>query len=168
VLTLLMAATAGIIAVQVVRHCGSGDGAVAVSCKNRRADDEIGGNVTIAEDHDAIRNLLGRYNHAIDAQQVDEWVSLFTDDGVFDRGGSVASGPDELRTVAESVKGPMRHVIANEVIDVDGDEANVRAYVFVFAGSPPVVRTSGTYDDQLRRVDGAWRFSRRTFRPDPS
>jgi uncharacterized protein (TIGR02246 family) len=124
--------------------------------------------VSVTEDRDEIRNLLARYNHAIDSQQVDAWAGMFTDDGVFDVGGRVAKGTDELRAFAEGVKGPMRHVIANEVIDVEGDEARVQAYVFVYAGSPPAVRTLGTYDDELRRVDGAWRFSRRTFRPDPT
>lgn len=124
------------------------------------------GTSTTSEDRDAIRELMARYNHAIDGHLVEEWVGLFADDGIFEAGGRVMTGADELRTFAEGVQGVGRHVVANEVIDLDGDAASARAYVFVLGGSPPAVRIMGTYDDEVRRVDGRWRFARRTFRAD--
>jgi hypothetical protein len=119
----------------------------------------------IVEDRDEIRQLLARYVHAIDAGKGDDWAATFTDDGVFDMGGRSVEGAVALRAFAEG-RGGARHVVANEVIDVDGDEARVQAYVFVFAGTPPTGTVSGSYDDSLRRVDGRWRFARRAFTPD--
>lgn len=119
----------------------------------------------IVEDRDEIRQLMARYTHAIDAGRGDDWAATFTDDGVFEMPGHSVAGTAALRAFAEG-RGGARHVVANEVIDVDGDEARVRAYVFVFAGSPPVARAAGGYDDRLRKVDGRWRFARRAYTPD--
>ncbi|MGD9797342.1 MAG: nuclear transport factor 2 family protein [Acidimicrobiia bacterium] len=124
------------------------------------------GTTATAEDRELVRELLARYNHAIDGRLVDEWVGLFTDDGVFDAGGRVLKGADELRGFAENLGLAGRHVVANEVIDLQGDEGTVKAYVLVFAGSPPAVAVMGAYEDEVRRVDGRWRFARRTFTPD--
>jgi uncharacterized protein (TIGR02246 family) len=125
------------------------------------------GTTTEIEDREAIRELLARYNHAIDSHQIDELVGLFTDDGVFEAGGGRAmKGPDELRAFAEGVPAGLRHFLANEIIDVDGDEATVRAYLFILAGKPAAAVTIGVYADLVHRVDGRWRFARRTFTPD--
>lgn len=122
--------------------------------------------VTEIQDREEIRALLARYNHAIDAHRSEEWVGLFTDDGVFDSGGRVLQGAAQLRAFADSVPPGLRHVVANELVDVRGDEATVSAYLFILAGTPRSVVTVGVYDDEVRRVDGRWRFARRTFTPD--
>jgi uncharacterized protein (TIGR02246 family) len=124
------------------------------------------GSATASEDREEIRELLARYNHAVDSHQVEEWAGLFTDDGVFDSGGRTLKGADELRSFAESVPVGLRHVVANEIIDLDGDQATVRAYLFILAGKPAAIATTGVYEDEVRRVDGRWRFARRTFTPD--
>jgi uncharacterized protein (TIGR02246 family) len=121
--------------------------------------------MSVAEDRDEIRQLLARYVHAIDAGRGDDWAATFTDDGVFDMNGRSIQGAEALRAFAEG-RGGARHVVANEVIDVDGDEARVQAYVFVFAGTPPAGTVSGSYEDALQRVDGRWRFTKRAFTPD--
>ncbi|HEY2330279.1 MAG TPA: nuclear transport factor 2 family protein [Acidimicrobiales bacterium] len=124
------------------------------------------GTVAEIEDREEIRELLARYNHTIDAHQSDEWVGLFTDDGVFDAGGRAMQGPDELRAFADGVPVGLRHVIANEIIELDGDQATVKSYLFILAGKPAAVMTTGVYVDSVRRVDGRWRFARRVFTPD--
>jgi ketosteroid isomerase-like protein len=119
-----------------------------------------------ADDLDAIRRLLAEYCHAIDGGDSEGWAGLFTEDGVFDLGGSALVGREALAKFAASVPPGGRHVVVNELIDIDGDEASVRAYLFLFAGSPAAVATRGTYDDKLQRGPDGWRFARRAFTPD--
>jgi ketosteroid isomerase-like protein len=117
------------------------------------------------DDREAIRDLLARYNHAIDGRQLDTWVSLFTDDAIFEAQGQVFKGAKELRTFADNWEIVGRHVTANELIEVNGNEATVQAYVFLLTGSPPIVMGMGSYVDEVRRVDGRWCFAKRIFTP---
>jgi ketosteroid isomerase-like protein len=119
---------------------------------------------TLAEDRDEILQLMYRYNHAIDGHAPEAWASTFTDDAVFDAAGRVATGRDDLLRFAASIKDPMRHIVANPVIDVQGDTAHVKAYITVIKGG--AIGTVGTYDDQLVRTPDGWRFSKRVFTPD--
>ena len=52
-------------------------------------------------------------------------------------------------------------MLVNPLIDVDGDQATVRAYLMVLRGQ--TVSTTGTYEDALVRLADGWRFSRRVF-----
>jgi len=50
----------------------------------------------------------------------------------------------------------------NEIIAVDGDRAAVRSYVLVVGGGSEVrLGVAGRYEDELRRVNGSWRFAER-------
>ena len=121
---------------------------------------------TRAEDRDDIRQLLAEYNHAIDHADDERWAALFTEEGTFDMGRDPVVGREGLRKFAASMPPGMRHVVANEVIDVDGDDAQVRAYVMLYGGSPPSLAMMGEYEDTLRRTADGWRFARRVFRAD--
>jgi 3-phenylpropionate/cinnamic acid dioxygenase small subunit len=121
---------------------------------------------TLSEDRDEIRQLLARYNHLIDSHDEEGWPALFTDDAVFDPGGDPLVGEEALRKFAASVPPGLRHVVVNEVIDIEGDEAHARAYLLLFAGTPRALAMMGTYEDTLRRTEGGWRFTRRVFRAD--
>lgn len=125
------------------------------------------------EDELAIRQLIARYNHAIDSGDGPAYAAAFTDDGVLDVGDFVVTGRDALYAFAESfavtVRAP-RHIASNLVIEGDGDRAELRAYVQLYSldGTPPrqEVRASGIYTDTLVKEDGGWRFVRRTFAND--
>ncbi len=126
-----------------------------------------------AEDQLAIRDLAARYNHAIDSGDGGAYADTFVDDGVLDAGAFVLEGRSALEAFppqfAGSVRAP-RHVATNLVIDGDGDRAELRAYVQLYAmvGDPPrqEVAASGTYADTLVRAGGTWRFVRRTYTAD--
>jgi ketosteroid isomerase-like protein len=123
---------------------------------------------SLVDDRDAIRDLMARYNHAIDGGEAEEWAALFTADALFDTGQRF-SGTDELLAFAQGVASSgrrTRHVVANAVIEVDGDRATCQAYLLLYAGSPPQLALTGAYEDELVRVGGSWRYSRRTFIPD--
>jgi hypothetical protein len=116
-----------------------------------------------------IARTLHRYGHAIDAGDEATWVDLFTADGEFQvrgrGGGYTISGRAELAAFASRhsrrPEAFHQHVVTQPVIDVDGDRARCvsRFFVLVMDGERPVVRTFGTYHDELvRSEDGQWRF----------
>ena len=118
---------------------------------------------TITEDRDEILQLLYRYNHAIDNGDAEGWADTFTADAVFDAGGNLMSGREDLVAFASSVHGS-RHVVANPVIDIAGDTATVRAYILLSRGEP--LSVVGTYEDDVVRTDDGWRFAKRVFTPE--
>jgi hypothetical protein len=126
------------------------------------------------DDREAIRDVLSRYCHYVDAGEGDKWAELFTEDGSFGReGGSfdIGVGPfvgrAALRKMASRFRADGLHFSANPVITVDGDDATVTSYVLVLQGREhPEVRMSGRYEDRLRKVDGRWLFSSRHLSTD--
>ena len=117
----------------------------------------------------AITRTLHRYGHAIDAGDEATWVDLFTVDGEFQvrgpSGGYTISGREELAAFASRhsrrPEAFHQHVVTQPVIDVDGIRARCvsRFFVIVMDGERPVVRTFGSYHDELERGDdGQWRF----------
>lgn len=124
---------------------------------------------TISEDREAIRDILARYSLHIDSGEVDKWVSLFTDDGVFDVGfgADPVVGREALRGFASSLEvGTMHHLFTDQVIDVDGDLATCTASAVVL--SKGIVMVAGRSFDEFQRVDGSWRIRYRSFKVDPS
>ena len=123
---------------------------------------------SLAEDRDEIRDLYGRYCLHVDTGTPEQLADLFTPDGEF--GGVVEPviGTEALRRfAAENLArgGGMHHMVSNMSIDVDGDDAVGTASVAIYLGGAPAI--VGRYRDELRRVDGRWKFSRRNFMPDP-
>jgi hypothetical protein len=118
---------------------------------------------TTAEDRDEILELLYRYCHTIDSHQCEEWVSLFTSDGVYEgREGRITAGSERLAKLVASTKGMvMRHVAANPLIEVTGDTARVHSYEMVLKGT--TIASTGSHEDELVRTPDGWRFARRKF-----
>ena len=122
-----------------------------------------------ADDHVEIRNLAGRYSHALDLGEPAAWAEVFTDDGVMEM---VAQGyeikGEALRSLArDGAPSRARHIPATFVIDGAGDEATMRSYVTVVSTDDPArIVFQGRYEDRLRRVDGQWRIARRRILTD--
>lgn len=122
---------------------------------------------TLAEDREAIRDVLARYCLYIDAARGDEWAALFTEDAAFDtRMGDPVVGREALAAMASATPArSMHHMFTNLVIDIEGDEATCDASAMVMSKSA-IMMTARTHDE-LRRVDGNWLISFRTYEPDP-
>lgn len=134
-----------------------------------------------ALDYEEIRQLLARYNFAIDLGDVTGWVSCFTEDGIFrvtgvsekSPLGGTRQGPDALGAYARAHfaanKGRARHWTSNLVIEpatADGEDVAVtmRCYLNAYqvgTGTEPKLRVTGIYEDDLRRVAGRWLFAQR-------
>jgi hypothetical protein len=135
---------------------------------------------TYALDRAQIEDLQGRYLFAMNWGDFATYASTFTEDGVLDWARNTVTGRDAIRQEAEvlwqvfsgleegetATSAPTRrHFIANTVLEIDEDTAVGRAYWYEFdigmSGQQPFVLAYGHYEDELRKVDGKWLFSRR-------
>jgi hypothetical protein len=128
-----------------------------------------------ALDYEEIRQLLARYNFAIDLGDADGWAACFTEDGAFECAGLPDDSPfggryegtAALRAYATRhaglYKGRARHWNWNLEIEGDGATAAMRCYLLALSvGKPPAVKgSSGIYRDRLVKRDGRWLFAER-------
>jgi hypothetical protein len=129
-----------------------------------------------ADEAEAIRQLLTRYNFAIDFGDAEAWTACFTSDGTFECIGVPEGSPmggrhvgaDGLLAYAQrhfaTAKGHARHWNWNIDIDIDGDTATMRCYLLALSVGrqrPSVISGTGIYRDTLRKVDGRWLFAER-------
>ena len=133
-----------------------------------------------AADRANIEDLQARYMFALDWQDAEAYAATFTEDGVLDWAKGVAEGraaiAEEARGMRahfakfEAADAPtrparLRHFISNVTLAIDGDRATGRAYWFELNNDVrdrwPYVGGYGHYEDELRRVEGQWLFSRR-------
>jgi hypothetical protein len=117
------------------------------------------------EDKYEITELVARYNYALDTGDGDAWAATFTEDGVF----GTLTGTESLAEFArDRDNARQRHWTNNLVIDGEGREATLSCYLHVtLVGAPGIeIVTTGLYTDQLRRVDGEWKFARRELEID--
>lgn len=118
-------------------------------------------------DRQAIDQLVaGDYPRALDAHDWDAYVANFTEDGELSLGAQSAKGHDEMKKLLEGL-GDERidHVITNLSYRIDGDTAMGGAYwqdIGLVNGAPGVI-VAGHYDDTLRKVDGEWKFAKRSI-----
>lgn len=119
------------------------------------------------DDERAIRRLMARYCHTVDDGAFEEVAVLWTDDAELALRGQTAIGPAAIAKVLAGRQTPeLRglHVIANAIIDVEGDTAcAVSDFLFMRreGGPDPIVKFIGRYLDRFVRTPDGWRFRRR-------
>ena len=53
----------------------------------------------------------------------------------------------------------MRHYTTNVIVRGDGERARAESYVLAITGAPGAsMPTTGRYEDELLKVDGAWKI----------
>ncbi|CAI4218912.1 unnamed protein product [Parascedosporium putredinis] len=122
----------------------------------------------ILEDKDAITSLLNRYCNTADDR---DWVSFgqcFTEDGVmcFENWGDVV-GQEKITAAAGGAEDRfegLQHSMTNQQVDVDGDEAACRCYLWFAAtmdrSKPHEYHAfGGHYRFKFRRTAEGWRIS---------
>lgn len=125
--------------------------------------------MSMADEKDAIRELMARYCHHLDACRFAKVAELFVDDGEWTTTYGAARGPAEIEAMLASVvprpgEGPQRkHYITNIIIELAGDRARaISDYLVVReseGGLMPVM--GGTYQDAFVKRNGSWFFSRK-------
>lgn len=134
-----------------------------------------------ALDYEEIRQLVARYNFAVDFGDAEGWAACFTPDGVFTSmpEGGPLSGRHEGRDALVAYgkvhfkvsKGRARHWNWNLDIEGDGERATMRCYLAAYSAtapdSPAVLRATGVYRDVLVKTGQGWRFATRDVHVDP-
>ena len=121
------------------------------------------------EDREQIRELYARYAYTVDLGHYADWVACFTEDGIFESPlfGKHQGSQGLLKFTArykESHGGAqVRHVMSNVSFSIAGDRAVGGCYLNYYHCKDGKVSLSalGRYEDQLRKVDGEWRFESR-------
>jgi len=125
------------------------------------------------EDAEAIRNLKARYAALCDQQyDADRIAVLFTEDALWDSPGlGRFEGREAIRNFfrgASKIFSFAIHYSLNGQIEVDGDTARARWYLFmpctVAAGNRAMWRASIDHETYAR-VDGAWMFATKRSEP---
>ena len=120
---------------------------------------------TASEDREEIRELYARYCLYFDQGMAAEWAQLYTEDGEFVGAGQHLHGRQAMEEfLAGQARSDVHRFTCNHVIELHGDRAFSRSSVLLIAGG--AVLSSGRTEDQLTRVDGAWRIAHRRFTPD--
>ena len=125
---------------------------------------------TAADDIAAICALKSSYCWYFDDSNLEDLLTLFTDDAVCELGtfGSW-SGRDEIASgyraqmVDSQVPGGRMHALSNPLIDVDGDRATGRWSLVdydISGGSEQPIRLLASYRDEYRYLDGRWLMAR--------
>ncbi len=133
-----------------------------------------------ARDRAEIEDLQARYLFAFDWQDGEAYASTFTEDGILDFAGGVIKGRAAIQEEIETFgimldkrnaallperPARLRHYISNVIIKVEGDTAKSRSYWWEFNNDQrdrtPYVGAYGHYEDDLKKVNGQWLFSKR-------
>ena len=127
---------------------------------------------------ESIRDLVARYNANGDTGRFAQVFELFADDAVmelrnYDGSIEVYDGLERVQTIFTGTKekvnaqaassGPayLRHNTSTHQIDlIDADHAKGRAYFFVIVDHG--LDHWGRYVDDYVRIDGTWKFAKRT------
>ena len=114
--------------------------------------------------------LISRYAFHLDDRDFEALKGLFVPSARMDysaQGGPAGERDEIVPWLDETVSGfPMsQHVIANRLIEVDGDEATARSYLYNPMGLPDGRTTFlGTgYRDRFVRTSDGWRFAERVI-----
>ena len=121
-------------------------------------------------DRAAIHDVLMRYCRGVDRCDLDLVRSAYHRDAVDDHGYWKGSGWDFAASIVRDVarrSSATTHAVANELIALHGDTADVESYVFAYlcppAGESQLVNLfAGRYVDRFERREGEWRIVRRT------
>lgn len=127
-----------------------------------------------------IRTVLARIAQLADTGDLEEYLTLFTEDAVWgmpdnpavgmtanEKKGhaEILAGAQERR--ASGLQGPgteSRHVLTTIAINVESeDRATARSYFMFFdsTSTTPTLRTMGQYDDVLVKGERGWQLARR-------
>ena len=137
---------------------------------------------SFADDRAEIENLMYKYVMAMDGRDGDAYAATFTEDGVLDYAGGVLKGRTAISNMINGLKtgdakrkaddksglraAKTHHMVTNFVLDVHGNTATGRAYWQSVSNAGPIRRNAavsgfGHYEDELRRVNGHWLFTKR-------
>jgi hypothetical protein len=121
------------------------------------------------DDIDQIRMLTARYNFAADGGDREAMLDCYIPNGSFGRTdlGTEFRGREAIGRMSDGFPVMGRHVTADHIIEVDGDEATMTCTLLFFNGARGfALYMVGTYHDTLARTLGGWLFNDRRLTAD--
>ncbi len=112
------------------------------------------------EDHVAITDLLARYCLALDLDDIEAWVELFTPDASYEVFGRSWDGHEGLRKMLRGAPRGL-HLGGPPVIDVTGPDQARTTQNLLFVEVKAAILRRSVYTDELRRTSEGWRIARR-------
>lgn len=126
--------------------------------------------VMIAADRAEIVELSARFDNALDAAQRQDFLEVFTPDGVLAGFWGEAIGPEEIGGAFDFMLATFarnrRHMVTNHVVTLAGDTARMFSYMVVHDRAENGSIGTATFTDALVRTAAGWRFTRRTLAAD--
>ena len=115
------------------------------------------------EDHVAISELLASYCLALDQDDLEACIALFTPDAVYEVYGRSFVGHDGVRKMMTGAPGGL-HLAGPPLVEmVDHDRARTTQNL-LFVDRTTGASRSALYTDELHRTADGWRFARRRCR----
>ena len=120
----------------------------------------------------AIQEVNARYFWAVDSNDVEAYLSVWTSDGISEASYGNVRGHEELasrfKNMQQGLSRNKRHLVGNLVIDLQGNMASQKCYLVVFERQDvPAVISTAIYQDELVKTNEGWKFSRRIIQIDP-
>ncbi|OBF25423.1 nuclear transport factor 2 family protein [Mycobacterium sp. ACS4331] len=116
----------------------------------------------MTSDREAIGDLIAEYALALDTDDIDGCVELFTEDSEYLVFGKTLLGPNRVRRMFTRAPRGM-HLTGVSRVHIDGDTATATTQVLFVDAASHTMRPA-LYDDDLVKTDGRWRFRRRRCR----
>jgi hypothetical protein len=121
-----------------------------------------------ATDRIEITELLHRHQIYIDLADADGYAELYAPDGAYESPFGSATGRTDIAKMFRNLRASgftanKRHFTGPIMIDVGQDQATALSYWWVadYAHEHTTVFATGTYEDELQKVDGVWTIARR-------
>jgi hypothetical protein len=144
---------------------------------NMEANQSEGAAIRKLLDIEEIKKLHARYTFSVDEHKWDDVADLFTEDAIGDWGyGSEGSrgryegrkGITRFFELASEEASMFRHMVIQPDIEVEGDRAHARWYMFGFGTynlpeGETAAWTHGKYMNDLVKKDGEWKISHLKF-----
>lgn len=127
-------------------------------------------------DRAALAELVSRYAATVDARDLDGFADCFSEDAVAEYDGGIKlEGRPAIRTfMSEAFQSgigldkPSTHLMANTIIELDGNEARLRSTAIACLTNKPgkVIVRGLRYTDRCVREGTRWRFLHRRHEAD--
>jgi uncharacterized protein (TIGR02246 family) len=123
-------------------------------------------------DERILLGLANRYAQAVDRRDANALVSVFTEDGIIERPGSVWQGHEKLRGIIarlNTLYAATFHTVRNQTTAVDDTTAQAETHCVAMHilnsadGGRTRMDMGIRYQDSLVRQDGVWLFARRAL-----
>jgi hypothetical protein len=111
------------------------------------------------EDHVAISDLLARYCLALDTEDVEGWLALFTPDARYEVFGRSFDGHEGLRRMLSGAPGGL-HLGGPPVIEMTARDRARTTRNLLFVERQTGASRCAVYTDELARTAEGWRIAR--------